>query len=312
MLSRRLALTLSAALLLSTNAAFAQAITVPTMFGDIAIPDQPARVAALGWSDGEIVLALGVQPVAVANWMGLVEKGVGAWAVDLFGDETPVVLEAGETNFEQLLSATPDLIVNIRSDNSEEAFKRLSAIAPTVYGPEGTAPYAASWTVQVAQIAAAMGIPEKGEALIAATEKSIADSAAAHPEFAGKTIAVVAKYSDTYGLYLPGDARFDLMTQLGFVPTQPVIDAAGNNFFVEIGSENFGLLDADVVVLLILDGTVESLKADPILAKLPAVIAGRTVYPEEDVMAAYSAGSTLALEYSIDHLVPLLAEAAAK
>lgn len=312
MLSPRFTLALCAAVLLTSSAAFAQAITVPTMFGDIAIPEKPARVAAIGWSDAEIVLALGVRPVAISNWIGMIEHGVGLWALPLLGDDKPVILESGETNYELLLSTTPDVIVNIRSDNSEETFKRLSTIAPTVFGPEGTAPYAASWPVQVAQIAAAMGIPEKGEALIAATNKSIADSAAAHPEFAGKTVAVVAKYSDTYGLYLPGDARFDLMAQLGFSPTQPVIDAAGSNFFVEVAPENFALLEADVVVLLTLDTSVAELKADPILAKLPAVIAGRTVYPEEDVMAAFSAGSTLALEYSLEHLVPMLADAAAK
>ena len=312
MLSPRFTLALAMSALLSTGAAFGQAIAVPTMFGDVALETKPARVAALGWSDGEIVLALGVKPVAVSNWMGLAETGVGPWAEALFGDAKPVVLEAGETNFELLLSTTPDLIVNIRSDNDEETFKRLSSIAPTVYGPEGTAPYAASWSVQVAQIAAAMGIPETGAALIAATEKSIADAAAAHPEFAGKTVAVIAKYSDTYGLYLPGDARFDLMAQLGFAPTQPVIDAAGSDFFVEIGPENFAMLDADVVVLITLDTTVAELKADPILAKLPAVIAGRTVYPEEDVMAAFSAGSTLAIQYSLDHMVPMLADAAKK
>lgn len=311
MLTRRLTLALASVVLMS-SAAFAQAITVPTMFGDVEIAEKPSRVAALGWADAEIVLALGVKPVALSNWIGLVDHGVGPWAVPLLGDDKPVIMEAGETNYELLLSTTPDLIVNIRSDNSEDAFKRLSAVAPTVYGPEGTAPYAASWNVQVAQIAAALGIPEKGEELIAATNKSIADSAAAHPEFTGKTIAVVAKYNDTYGLYLPGDARFDLMAQLGFSATQPVIDAAGSDFFVEIAPENFAMLEADVVVLITLDTSVDVLKADSILAKLPAVIAGRTVYPEEDVMTAFSAGSTLALEYSLEHLVPLLAEAAAK
>lgn len=309
---RHLLLTASAALLLSTLPGAAQSITVPTMFGDVALDSQPARIAALGWSDGEIALALGVKPVAIASWMGFDETGVGPWATALLGDDLPAVLNPNELNYELLLQEMPDLIVNVRSDNSKEAFERLSAIAPTVYGPEGTPPYAASWDVQVTQIALALGVVEKGETLIAETRQHIADAAAANPAFAGKTIAVVASYDNTYGLYLPGDARYDLMAQLGFQPTQPVIDATGSNFFVEVGPENFALLDADVVVLLTLGGSVADLKADPILAKLPAVIAGRAVYPEEDVMGAFSAGSTLALEYSLEHLVPMLAEAAAK
>lgn len=37
--------------------------TIPTAFGDVIVPHAPKRVVALGWSDAETALALGVQPV---------------------------------------------------------------------------------------------------------------------------------------------------------------------------------------------------------------------------------------------------------
>lgn len=36
---------------------------VTDMFGEVEVPADPQRVVALGWSDAETALALGVQPV---------------------------------------------------------------------------------------------------------------------------------------------------------------------------------------------------------------------------------------------------------
>ena len=49
--------------------------TVSTMFGDVEVPANPERVVALGWSDAETALALGTQPVGVADWMAFGGKG---------------------------------------------------------------------------------------------------------------------------------------------------------------------------------------------------------------------------------------------
>ena len=42
-------------------------VTVETAFGDVEIPEEPQRVVALGWSDAETALALGVQPVGASD-----------------------------------------------------------------------------------------------------------------------------------------------------------------------------------------------------------------------------------------------------
>src|SRR5687767_12081603 len=55
-------------------------VTVGTAFGDVTVEEEPTRVVALGWSDAETALALGVQPVGASDWLGFGGEGVGPWA----------------------------------------------------------------------------------------------------------------------------------------------------------------------------------------------------------------------------------------
>src|SRR5918911_145099 len=61
-------------------------VTVETAFGDVEIPAEPQRVVALGWSDAETALALGVQPVGASDWLAFgTEVAVGAYTSEGFG-----------------------------------------------------------------------------------------------------------------------------------------------------------------------------------------------------------------------------------
>src|SRR5689334_17866288 len=53
--------------------------TVTTAFGDVTISKQPERVVALGWSDADVALSLGVQPVGAADWLAFGGDGQGPW-----------------------------------------------------------------------------------------------------------------------------------------------------------------------------------------------------------------------------------------
>jgi iron complex transport system substrate-binding protein len=69
--------------------------TVTTAFGDVTIDEAPERVVALGWSDAETALALGVQPVGASDWLGFGGEGVGPWAEGMY-DEAPEIIETLE------------------------------------------------------------------------------------------------------------------------------------------------------------------------------------------------------------------------
>ncbi|PPF84115.1 ABC transporter substrate-binding protein [Subtercola sp. Z020] len=303
----------------SSSAASGSLGTVDTMFGtvDVPRPEGDLKVVALGWSDAEMALALGVKPVGVYAWQGFTAdtKGVGPWASSLFGDVVPEQLGGGETlNYEQIAALDPDVILNVRSDNDEETYKRLSEIAPTVYAPTGTGPFATDWATQLTSVSEALGLADEGTALISTTKADIAAAAAANPSFAGKTAVSAAKFGEAYGAYLPGDGRFDILADLGFVSAPAVTALGAGSFYATVSVENVSALDADVMVALPIGFTAAETEADPLLASLPVVQQGRTVFldPTSETATAYSAASVLSIPVVLDQLVPLLAAAAAK
>ncbi|MCU1405224.1 MAG: transporter substrate-binding protein [Glaciihabitans sp.] len=294
--------------------------SVDTMFGQVDVPavDGDLKVVALGWSDAEMALSLGVVPIAVLDWQGFgaESKGVGPWASDLFGDVTPEILERDDAqalNYEAIEVLDPDLILNTRSSNDEAEFERLSQIAPTVYAPADTGSFATSWDVQLESVSAALGLSDEGDAEIADINAQIADAAAAHPEFKGLTTAAAVKFADAYGSYISGDGRFDILSDLGFVnnPALDALEAAG--FYIAVSAENIAAIDADVPVILPIGYTVDEVKADPLISSLAAAQQDRVVYIDTDseLSGAYSAGSPLAIPIVLDQLVPMLATAAA-
>lgn len=295
--------------------------TVSTMFGDVTV-DFPAdgdlKVVALGWSDAENALALGVKPIAVYDWQGFgaENKGVGPWAVAEFGDVTPeIITNAGDTlNFEAIQALEPDLILNTRSDGDEKTFERLKTIAPTVYAPEGTASFATPWDVQLQQVADALGLGEDGAALVESLQADIDAVATDNPEFAGKTTVAASKFGEAYGAYLAGDGRFDLLASFGFVQNPPVLDIPATGFYAAISAEQIPALDANVAVILPIGFTQAEVLADPLLAALPVVQDGRAIVLEgtSELGGAYSAASALSIPLVLEQLVPQLKESAAK
>lgn len=293
--------------------------TVATMFGDITVPapSDGLKVVALGWSDAEMALALGVKPIAVEDWQGFGEenKGVGPWATDDFGSETPTLIARADSalNYEEIQALDPDLILNTRSSNDQEEFDRLNEIAPTVYAPADTGAFATSWDVQLQQVADALGKTDEGEALVASTKADIAAAAEAHPEFDGLTAVAATKFGDAYGAYLAGDGRFDILADLGFVQNPGVEALTASGFYAAVSAENVGVFDADVAVVLPIGFTAAEIEADPLLSSLNVMKDGRAVVldADDELAGAYSAASVLSIQVVLTDLVPRLADAAA-
>ncbi|MGB3375997.1 MAG: iron-siderophore ABC transporter substrate-binding protein [Microbacterium sp.] len=291
--------------------------SVDTMFGTVEIPepeDGELTVVALGWSDAEVALALGAQPVGVYDWQGFgaESKGVGSWATDLFGDVSPTIIQniGDELDYEAIQKLDPDLILNTRSAGDEAQFTRLSQIAPTVYAPEGTGAYATRWDVQTQLIADALGKSDEGEKLITEVQDGIDEAAAEHPEFTGKTAVTATKFGDSYGAYIAGDARWDIIADLGFTQNPPVLELPANGFYVALSAEQVVALDADAAVMFPIGYTLDELESDPLIASLQVVQDGRTVFlSDTDVVAqAFSAASPLSIPIAVEGIVPQLAK----
>lgn len=284
-------------------------VTVETIFGDVEIADEPTNVVAMGWSDAETALALGVQPVGVADWQAYGGTGVGPWAADMF-EEEPVQLGTMEPNLEAIASLEPDVILDTRSDNSQDRYDLLSPVAPVVGPPPGVeVTYGTTWQQQTRQVAQVVGEQERAEELIEELEGRFARIREENPEFADMTLTVGAYFDGQYGAYVPGDSRVDLLQELGFQYKPEVEEMADGAFYVDLSPERLEVLDADLTVMFPIGGTADHLREDPVLQGIPSAEDGRLVILDDPELAnAFSSGSYPGISHALDELVPLLQE----
>ncbi|MFT4189669.1 MAG: ABC transporter substrate-binding protein [Aeromicrobium sp.] len=285
---------------------------------EITLEDGEPRVVALGWSDGEIALELGVKPVAVYDWMAFGEenKGVGPWACEAFGDEAPELLEnTGEGyNYEQIELLEPDVILNVRAGVDAEVTERLEQIAPVASAPEGTADFAVDWRTQTEIVGEAVEKDDEATTAIEETDAVIAEAAEANPDFAGKTFVFGTKYDGSYGAYLEGDARFDVFAALGFV-ANPALDGLETlGFSATVPAEKVSALDAQVAILTTIFLPLSDLEEDPLITSLDVVKDDRAVILDEkdEIVTGFSAGTPSSIALAVEKVVPLLADATAK
>jgi iron-siderophore transport system substrate-binding protein len=292
-----------------TAASGAFPVTVTTAFGDVTVDEEPARVVALGWSDAETALALGVQPVGASDWLGFGGEGVGPWAEGLY-DQAPEIIETTEPSFEAIAALEPDLILDTRSDASQERYDSLRAIAPTIGQPEGVGPYQTTWQQQLELVGQALGKTDEAAQLQAEVDQQFADAAAAHPEFDGTEVAVAAYTSEGFGAYVRGDGRVDFMESLGFTNAPGVQDLAGENFYVPVSEEQLPLLDADLTVAFPIFVDAAQITGNPLWQAIPSVQAGHAVVMgDETLVNAFSSSSALGIRYALENAVPLFADA---
>ncbi|MGY1744789.1 iron-siderophore ABC transporter substrate-binding protein [Blastococcus sp. SYSU D00695] len=286
-------------------------VTVETAFGDVTLDEEPQVVVALGWSDAETALALGVQPVAVSDWLAVGGDGLGDWVEESY-DEEPQVIETLEPDLEAIAALQPDVILDTRSAATQERYDSLSRIAPTIGQPEGAGPYQTTWQQQLELVGEALGRGDRAQQLTDDLEQRLADAAAQHPEFAGTEVAVGAYTSEGFGAYVRGDGRVDFMEALGFVNAPAVQDLAGENFFVPVGDEQVSLLDSELTVVFPIFVEASEITANPLWGTLSSVQDGRAVVLEDTTLVnAFSAASVSGIGYALDNAVPLFAEALA-
>lgn len=283
-------------------------VTVATKFGDVRIRQEPKRVVALGWSDAETALALGVQPVGASDWLDFGGNGVGPWAVGKY-DSPPKLVGTNEINYEEVAALNPDLILNTRSAGSRDTHETLSKIAPTIGPPSDTVPYGTGWRQQLSMVSTALGKQEEGRRLRTETEQAFAEATSEHPVLKGKTVGVGAYYGSKFGAYLGDDSRIRFMRELG-MHNKPAIDKLGSgSFYVDISREKLDVLSADLTVIFAINGDPNKLRNDPLLRKTSAARNGNLVILEDQrLVKAFSSGSVSGMRYALQKVAPVFAE----
>ena len=149
-------------------------MTVPHKFGETTVPEEPARVVSVGVTEQDILLQLGVVPVAVTEWYGEKPFATWPWAEELLGDAEPEVLQHRDGfELERIAALEPDLIVGTNAGLTQKDYELLSAIAPTIPSVEGSTRYFSSWQDQTLQIARALGREDDGQALVDEVEATV-------------------------------------------------------------------------------------------------------------------------------------------
>ncbi|WP_320781756.1 iron-siderophore ABC transporter substrate-binding protein [Streptomyces sp. CRN 30] len=282
---------------------------VATKFGTVTVDEQPKRVVALGWGDAETALALGVQPVGQSDWLAFGGDGVGPWAEGEY-DKSPEKIGTLEPEYEKIAALKPDLILDTKSSGDQTRYDTLSKIAPTVGVPKGGDQYKIGWEKQTTMISQALGVPDKGEELVAETEEKFAAAAKEHPEFKGKTITVGSRTSVGWGAYVRGTDRIGFVEDLGFENNPKVEAEAGEAFSVTVSEENLEMLDADLVVMAPIGIKASKISGDALYKSLPAVKEGHdVVFDDTDISTAFATSSVLSIGYALDKVVPLFADA---
>lgn len=103
-----------------------------------------------------------------------------------------------------------------------------------------------------------------------------------------------------------------LVSGLGFVIPQEILDLTADQFFFEISQERLEVLDRDVLLWEVFEQREarSSIEANPLYQQLDVAREGRAVFAEDKLLVdAMVAGTVLSLPLVIDRLVPMLAAA---
>ena len=161
-------------------------VTIEHAFGETTIESDPQRIATVGWSDHDNVVALGEVPVGsvLIGWGGN-EAGSTDWfdsAVEELGADPGSVTRYDDTDgipTDEIAQLTPDLIIGTNSGMTQEEFDSLSKIAPVVPYPETA--WGTPWRDSLEMVGQAIGREDEAEAVLAETEAAIADVNADYP-----------------------------------------------------------------------------------------------------------------------------------
>ncbi|MEN0130465.1 MAG: ABC transporter substrate-binding protein [Brevundimonas sp.] len=301
----------------SASADSAFPVTLKDALGETTITKKPKRIVTIGWASQDVVAALGTVPVATTDFTwGTVDKYL-PWfkdTIEKLGGPLPEIVkyaENDEVNYEQVLGLDPDLILAVHSGITENEYKKLSEIAPTV--AYAKAPWTSDWKELTKTIGTAMGESAKAEQLVDQTDAEIAKAAAAHPEFKGVKFTYgwfLADGATALDLYVPQDPRVQLMEQLGFVSSPQVVELGktATGFYSSVSLEKLDTIESQFHLAWVnAPGDVDNTVKNPLVAKWAPIAKGSYYFMDDQALAwASSQPSVLSIPWQLDTLLPLL------
>jgi iron complex transport system substrate-binding protein len=301
------------------TAAFAQdfPVTIIHAHGETVVPAEPQRIVTWGWSNEDVVIALGKVPVGMPfQSYGGGDNGIHEWAEDALeaaGAETPTILDAAaEPPIEQIAALNPDLIIAAYSGITQEQYALLSGIAPTI--AYTGAPWSTSWQDLTLIIGKALGKESEAQALVADTTTWVEAEFAKYPQLMDVTFASANDYDGSMAVYAPLDARMKFLTDFGMVmnPSVGALAPEGDAFYYPLSYELFDQLEADIFITYYEEqSALDEWLATPQAQTYPPILnGGLAALVGTENVAAVSPPSILSLRWGVPRYLEVLGSAA--
>lgn len=291
-------------------------VTITHKLGKATIESKPERIVTLGEVDQDTLLALGVQPVGMAELTGVQQDGFAPWTAPKLTGEKPKLLKAGEAGFnlEEIAALRPDLILAGGDFWIDKEYGKLSQLAPTVAYQTG--PAEDSWQQITVNAATAIGRKADGEKLVKDVEAKLAAVKTEHAALAGKGVAFtsVMPSGNIAVMKSPQDTSVKLLNEIGMTLPEELSKLPGEGFAAELSMEKLSVLDVDVLVGHYNDdpATQKKFEESDLFSGLDVVKRGSYVPINLQEFWVLRTPTPLAVPYFIDNVVPKIAEAAAK
>ncbi|MCY9513120.1 ABC transporter substrate-binding protein [Paenibacillus apiarius] len=273
---------------------------VKDAFGEVEVPVNPQRVAALYLED--YVVALGHKPVV-------------QWYTHTWGTQEYLKLDVPlfdmDGSIEAMLEVNPDLII-LPGDPDAAKYEKYSKIAPTYWLP-GDVNQNMRKTLET--IGDLLGAPEKAKEVLAQYEQKAEEAKATLQKAVGEeTVAVIRQSGKDKSLALfsanKGFIGPTLYTDLGLAPHKLAADMT--DYHAKLSLEIIPELDADHIFIFPSNGdwttdynveAINELESNPLWKNLPAVKNGH-VYKVE--RSHWQTTAVTAKMMQIDDVVKML------
>lgn len=292
--------------------------TIKHVYGETTIEEEPKRVVALGWSDADVVLSLGVVPVgASTNSWGGTKEGSTIWfdeaLAEIDGAEAPTRIDDGTNGIAgavaDIAKLQPDLVLATNSGMTKAEYTKLSKLGVPVVAMPG-AEWMTTWTESLDMVGQALGRNKIADEVEADVKQTLEEAKEEYPELQGKShfVSWIAPAATKVGVY--NDSRANVLTEVGLTKPAWVDELTkGKAYNEDTSAERAHTLKSDLVLLSAENqDEVEEITNHKLFGKIPALAAGNVWWDMPDHSTAYAldVATPLSLPYMVDHLLPEL------
>ena len=165
------------------------------------------------------------------------------------------------------------------------------------------------WQEVTTRIGSAVGLPAQAKQEVHDIESLIVRTRDANPQFAGKTAALVIRWSDgKLRAFSPAAARAQLLTQLGFDTPPALKGRFENKLNVEISAENYDLLECDYLLFDNYEKVRSDMESQPAFTNLSVVRDGGLISLDPIVSDAVSMPNPLTIPFVLEEFVAKINE----